>query len=81
MSVQLPNLLKERSDVNCDEVWENECTPGPVRVFGGLHSMGLSLRDVEPVLERPGVDRCFQALWNWTHTLSESQEDSPTAAK
>ncbi len=41
--------------------------------------MGLSLREIEAVLEWLGVDRCHQAIWNWTHTLSESQEDPPTA--
>jgi len=75
----LASLLKETSDVDCDEVWENERTPTPVRVFGvRLHSMGLSLREVEAVLELLDVDRCHQAIWNWTHTLAEAQDDPPT---
>ncbi|RQG93474.1 IS6 family transposase, partial [Natrarchaeobius chitinivorans] len=41
--MQLANLLRETLDVDCDEVWENERTPTPVRVFAvRLHSMGLS---------------------------------------
>ncbi|PLK18707.1 IS6 family transposase, partial [Natronobacterium gregoryi SP2] len=32
--MQLANLLKETVDVDCDEVWENERTQTPVRVFG-----------------------------------------------
>ncbi|QCS41680.1 transposase [Natrinema versiforme] len=32
--MQLANLLKESLDVDCDEVWENERIPTPVRVVG-----------------------------------------------
>jgi len=36
--------------MGCDEVWGNERTPTPGRVFGvWLHSMGLSLREVVAV--------------------------------
>ncbi|SNR71160.1 hypothetical protein SAMN06264855_1513 [Halorubrum vacuolatum] len=66
--------------MDCDEVWENERTPTPVRVFGvQLHSMGLSVREVVATLELLGVDRSHGAIWNWTHTLSEAQSDPPTA--
>ena len=76
----LADLLKETLDVDCDEVWENERTPTPVRVFGvRLHSMGLSVREVASVLELLGVDRSHGAVWNWTHDLAESQADPPTA--
>ena len=76
----LEDLLRETLNVDCDEVWENERTPTPVRVFGvRLHSMGLSLREVVVVLEWLGVDRSHGAVWNWTHTLSEEQPDPPTA--
>ena len=79
--MQLEDLLKETLEVNCDEVWENERTPTPVRVFGvRLHSMGLSVREVVAVLEWFGVDRSHGAVWNWTHKLAEHQEDPPTAA-
>lgn len=58
VSIQLANLLRESLDVDCDEVWENERTPTPVRVFGvRLHSMGLSVREVVAVLELLGIDR------------------------
>jgi putative transposase len=74
------DLLRETLDVDCDEVWENERTPTPVRVFGvRLHSMGLSVREVAAVLELLGVDRSHGAVWNWTHDLAESQADPPTA--
>ena len=80
MSMQLADLLRETLDVDCDEVWENERTPTPVRVFGvRLHSMGLSVREVAAVLELLGVDRSHGAVWNWTHDLAESQADPPTA--
>jgi len=79
--MQLANLLRESFDVDCDEVWENERTPTPVRVFGvRLHSMGLSVREVVAVLDLLGVDRSHGAVWNWTHDLAESQADPPTAA-
>jgi hypothetical protein len=68
----LADLLRETLDVDCEDVWENERTPTPVRVFGvRLHSMGLSLREVVAVFELLGVDRSHGAVWNWTHTLSE----------
>ncbi|ELZ15678.1 IS6 family transposase [Natrinema limicola] len=79
--MQLANLLRESFDVDCDEVWENERTPTPIRGFGvRLHSMGLSVREVVAVLDLLGVDRSHGAVWNWTHDLAESQADPPTAA-
>jgi len=75
----LPDLLRDRLDVEDQDVWENERTPTPVRVFGvRLHSMGLSLREVEGVLELLDVDVCFQAVWNWKETLAQEQSDPPT---
>ena len=44
--MELADRLRETLDVDSDEVWENERTPTPVRVFGVyLHSMGLSIRE------------------------------------
>ena len=77
--MKLGDLLGETLSVDCDEVWDNERTPTPVRVFGvRLHSMGLSLREIVAVFEWLDVDRSHGAVWNWTHTLSEAQEDPPT---
>ena len=42
--------------------------------------MGLSVREVEAVLAWVGVDRCYQAVWNWKEKLAETQSDPPTAA-
>lgn len=79
--MELADLLKVTLDVDCEEVWENERTPTPVRVFGArLHSMGLSVREVAAVFEFLGVDRSHGAIWNWTHTLADAQSDPPTAA-
>jgi len=78
--MKLGDLLGETLSVDCDEVWDNERTPTPVRVFGvRLHSMGLSLREIVAVFEWLGVDRSHGGVWNWTHTLSENQDDPPTA--
>lgn len=79
--MSLEDLLKENLDVDNQDTWENERTPIPVRCFAvRLHSMELSLREVEAVLNWLGVDRCHQAIWNWKETLSEHQSDPPTAA-
>ena len=76
----LVDLLRETLDVDCEDVWENERTPTPVRVFGvRLHSMGLSLWEIVAVFDLLGVDRSHGAVWNWTHTLSDAQSDPPTA--
>lgn len=78
--MELGDLLRETVNVDCDEVWENERTPTPVRMFEvRLHSMGLSLREIVAVFDWLGVDRSHGAVWNWTHTLSETQVDPPTA--
>jgi putative transposase len=78
--MKLGDVLRETLNVECDEVWENERTPTPVRVFGvRLHSMGLSLREIVAVFDWLGVDRSHGAVWSWTHTLSETQADPPTA--
>jgi transposase-like protein len=42
--------------------------------------MGLSLREVEAVLDWLGVDRCHQAIWYWKETLAKDQSEPPTAA-
>jgi len=79
--VQLANLLRESLKVDCDEVWKNERTPTPIRVFGvGLHSIGLSVREVVSVLELLGVERSHGAIWNWMHTLLEEQSDPLTTS-
>jgi putative transposase len=78
--MQLADLLKETLDVDCDEIWENERTPTPVRVFGvRLHAMGLSFREIVAILDWLGVDRSHGAVWNWTHTLSDEQADPSTS--
>ena len=49
----LADLLTEMLDVNCGEIWENERTPTPVRVFGvWLPSMRLSIREIVAVKSR-----------------------------
>ena len=73
----LADLLKERLDVENQDSWENERTPTPVRCFAvRLHSMGLSLPEVEVVLDWLGIDRCHQATWYWKETAAETQSFS-----
>jgi len=45
-----------------------------------LHTAGLSIRETVAILELLGVDRSHGAVWNWVHTLSETQSDPPTAS-
>ena len=77
--MQLADLLRESLAVDCAEVWENERTPTPVRVFGvRLHSMGLSVREVVSVLKLLGtlfgsillisersIDRSLECFVTW----------------
>ena len=37
------------------------------------------MREVEGVLAWLGVDRCYQAVWNWKEKLAEEQSDPSTA--
>ena len=77
--MQLADPLRDDIEVDDEDVWENERTPTPVRHFAvRLHSMGLSVREVEGVLTWSGVDRCYQAVWNWKEKLVEAQSDPPT---
>jgi len=78
--MELADLLREPLDVDNQDTWENERTLTPVRCFAvRLHSMGLSLREVEAVLDWVGVDRCHQAVWYWKETAAKTQSDPPTA--
>jgi putative transposase len=40
----------------------------------------MSIRETVAILELLGVDRSHGAVWNWVHTLSETQSDPPTAS-
>ena len=73
----LADLLKERLDVENQDSWENERTPTPVRCFAvRLHLMGLSVPEVEVVLDWVGIDRCHQAIWDWKEMAAETQSFS-----
>jgi transposase-like protein len=75
----LADLPRENLGVDDQDVWENERTPTPVRCSAVRHhSMGLSVCGVEGVLAWLGVDRCYQAVWNWKEKLAETQSDPPT---
>jgi len=53
----------------------------PVRAFAvRIHAVGLSLRETEAILRLLGVERSFQAVFQWGHRLSDSVSDPPKAA-
>jgi len=43
------------------------------------HATGCSLRETTAILAELGVQRSYQAVWQWVHRLSDSVPDSPTA--
>ena len=52
----------------------------PVRAFAvRLHAAGLSLRETEAILRLLGVERSFQAIFQWVHRLADSVPDPPKA--
>ncbi|MCO8268962.1 IS6 family transposase, partial [Haloferax sp. AB510] len=52
----------------------------PVRAFAvRLHAAGLSLRETEAILQLLGLERSFQAAFQWVHRLSDSVSDPPKA--
>jgi len=74
--MQLADLLRETSNEDSQDVWENERTPTSVRRFGvRLHTVALSIRETVAILELLGVDRSHGTVWNRVHTLSEAQSD------
>ncbi len=76
----LSNLLKESLDTATLECWQRERTATPVRAFAvRLHAAGLSLRETEAILHLLGVDRSFQAIFQWVHRLADSVSDPPSA--
>ena len=76
----LSDLLDESLEVADRDCWDRERTATPVRAFAvQLHSAGLSLRETVAILDLLGVDRSHGAVWNWTHRLTETQPDPPTA--
>jgi putative transposase len=76
----LSDLLKQRLDTAALECWQRERTATPVRAFAvRLHAAGLSLRETEAILRLLGVERSFQAIFQWVHRLADSLPDPPMA--
>jgi putative transposase len=76
----LSNLLKQSLDTATLECWQRERTATPVRAFAvRLHAAGLSLRETEAILRLIGVNRSFQAIFQWVHRLADSVSDPPSA--
>ena len=58
----------------------SEPCAGHYRAFAvRLHTAGLSLRETEAILQLLGVDRSFQAIFQWVHRLADSVSDPPSA--
>lgn len=52
----------------------------PVEAFAvRLHAAGLSLREIEVILRLLGIERSFQAIFQWVHRLTDSVSDPPMA--
>ncbi|QOS13639.1 IS6 family transposase [Haloferax sp. Atlit-6N] len=76
----LSDLLRDSLDTATLECWQRERTAKPVRAFAvRLHAAGLSLREKEAILRLLGVERSFQAVFQWVHRLSDSVSDPPKA--
>ena len=76
----LSNLLKGSLDTATLECWQRERTATPVRAFAvRLHASSLSLRETESILRLLGVERSFQAIFQWVHRLADSVSDPPKA--
>ena len=77
----LADLLSKTLETDSQGVWEYERTPTSIRRFRvRLHTAGLSIRETVATLDLLGVDHSHGAVWNWMHTLSETQSDPPTAS-
>ena len=78
--MSLADLLSECLTAESDECWQRERTATHVRAFAvRLHAAGLSLREIEAILQLFGVDRSFQAIFKWVHRLADSVSDPPSA--
>ena len=58
--------------MDCNETCEKSAPRSPFGVGVKLHSMGLSIREVDAVLVLVGVDRSLGAVWNWTYDLADA---------
>jgi hypothetical protein len=63
------------------DIWENDSTLTAVRVFWGAAPFdgAVVTGDRRAGVAWIDVDRSHGAVWNWTHKLSESQNDPATA--
>jgi len=76
----LADLLSECYDADLEETWERERTATPVRAFAvRLHATGCSLRETQEILRLFGVERSYQAIFQWGHRVSDSVGDPPEA--
>jgi len=76
----LSDLLSKHFAVDLEECWERERTATPVRAFAvRLHATGCSLRETETILASLGVNRSYQAIFQWVHRIADSGCDPPSA--
>ena len=75
-----PELLRETLDTANVECWERERTATPVREFAiQLHATGCSIRGTHAILRLFGVQRSYQAIFQWVHRVADSVPDPPEA--
>jgi transposase-like protein len=76
----LADLLSKCFAAEFKECWERERTATPVRAFAvRLHATSCSLKETEVILRSLGVERSYQAIWQWVHRLADSVPDPPSA--
>lgn len=76
----LSDLPSEFLAVDLEECWERERTATPVMAFAvRLHATGCSLREIATVLDALGVNRSYQAIFQWVHRIAYSGCDPPSA--
>jgi len=77
----LSDLLSKCSAVDLDACWERERTPTPVRALAvRFHATDCSLRETATILDVLGVNRTYQAIFQWMHRIADSGCDPPSAA-
>jgi len=75
-----PELIRESLDTTNLECWQRERAATPVRVFAvRIQATDCSLRETQEILRVFGVQRSYQAIFQWVHRVADSVPDPPEA--